>query len=107
MVKDAVLKSGRFLRVKIKSLRVAVATDDAAKTAVLFGASSQLLSEFFGLVGETRQLKIRGPVGVSYDFTQQKPSYDIDFTMRMRVYQIVSVGITALRGYIKMKKTAS
>ncbi len=107
VVKDTVLKFGRYLRIKIKSLRVAVATEDAAKTAVLFGASSQLLSEFFRIAGETRQVKIRGPVGVSYDFTRQNPSYDIDFAMRLRVYQIVSIGITALRGYLKIKKTAS
>ena len=106
VVKDAVARFGRCLRVKIRRLCVAVATEDAAKTAVTYGTVCQLISYFSGLVGSAGHVNICGPVGAYCDFSSQKTAFDVNFTMSIRVWQIISVGITALRGYTKIKKAS-
>lgn len=104
VISDTLEKFGRYLSVKVKRLVITVGGDDAAKTALTYGALSQTVAYFLELINQAKKVRIGNPVGVSCDFTAQKPSADIKTVFSLRVWQIVSVGLIGLNRYRRFTK---
>lgn len=111
IAKKVLEKTWRYIRIKIERYDITVGTDDAAKTALIYGGVSQATSYLFTLLDETAHFRVKrkAPVNVGVDFlaTETKASVQMDFCLRL--WHILSIGlgagITYLRGMKKSGKT--
>ena len=104
-----VLKAfGKRLRVDIHRIDITVATGDAAKTAITFGYVCQGVAYIKELLD--RCLNIRYPgkreetISVRVDYLAEKPTFKVHMAFHIRVWQVVSLGFAALKGYLAMPK---
>lgn len=111
IAKKVLEKTWRYIRIKIERYDITVGTDDAAKTALIYGGVSQATSYLFTLLDETAHFRVKrkAPVNVGVDFlsAETKASVQMDFCLRL--WHILSIGlgagITYLRGMKKSGKT--
>lgn len=111
IAKKVLEKTWRYIRIKIERYDITVGTDDAAKTALIYGGVSQATSYLFTLLDETAHFRVKrkAPVNVGVDFlsAETKASVQMDFCLRL--WHILSIGLGAgiiyLRGMKKSGKT--
>lgn len=91
-------KFGRYVCIERFIIKLRVASDDPAKTAVLYGGASAFVSSLFALVmahknrtSDTKKLFFE----LTPDFISEKPDYFIDIMLSLRVWHILSTGLTA------------
>lgn len=112
VIAKAVAKFGKHLRIEIRRIAVTVSGDDPAKVAVTYGYVCQAVAYIMELADNNVNTKYpkgkQGSVSVGVDYISGKSSAEIDITLGMRVWQVFSVLITALKGYVvdmAVKKT--
>lgn len=95
------LYCGRFV------LKVNVACEDPAQTAALYGLISGQAAALTRAVLALRHSKRRGDVfcEVTPDFLSESFDFMIDAAFGLRVWQGAALGITALRGFLKIRKS--
>ena len=95
------LYCGRFV------LKVNVACEDPAQTAALYGLISGQAAVLTRAVLALRHSKRRGDVycEVTPDFLSESFDFIIDAAVGLRVWQGAPQGITALRGFLKIRKS--
>lgn len=108
IAKKVLEKTWRYIRIKIERYDITVGTDDAAKTALIYGGVSQATSYLFTLLDETAHFRVKrkAPVNVGVDFlaTETKASVQMDFCLRL--WHILSIGLGAGITYLRgMKKS--
>ncbi len=98
----AVLKSvffllGSFTVTKL-NLRVVVASDDAAKTAIEYGAISAITNSFLSFVFSKAKIKPRGRnIDLRCDYTKNKSEILFDIVIRTRVLSIIRALLILLK----------
>lgn len=98
-------KTGRKLRLHAARLHVRVATGDAAKTAVLYGAVCQTLSYLLAGLDRVTRLKAAEPdVSVTADYLAEKPSADIKLEFSIRVWGAVAILLSAALAFLRTKQ---
>ena len=101
-------KSAKHIRLRASRIIITVATDDAAKTAILFGAVNQAVIALIELLDQAK--KWRGlrdsQISVKADFTAEKSTADISITLSLRVWQMLSILFHTALSYIKGKTKA-
>ena len=104
-----VLKAfGKRLRVDIHRIDITVATGDAAKTAITFGYVCQGVAYIKEILD--RYLNIRYPakrqeaIAVRVDYLAEKSIFTVHMAFHIRVWQVISLGWVALKGYLAMPK---
>lgn len=95
----------RRLKIKVARLNITVATEDAAKTAILYGAVSQAVSYLIALLDSNSNLKQvrRAQFNVNADFCATKSSADVYLSFSIRVGQILLIGLSVLFKFVKYK----
>lgn len=95
------LYCGRFV------LKVNVACEDPAQTAALYGLISGQAAALTRAVLALRHSRRRGDVfcEVTPDFLSESFDFMIDAAFGLRVWQGAALGITALRGFLKIRKS--
>ena len=99
---------GRNFKIRIHAYEICVASDEAAKTAVMYGAVKSLSETIFLRLQDSINFKIvkNAPVGVYADFleTKFKANVKIDFSISIAgVFGILFAAIgEAIRSLIKM-----
>jgi hypothetical protein len=108
LVKDIVRKltekTGRYIRLEEYRVKVLVATDDAAKTGVLYGVASGILGSISVMIDRIKRRthkKDRIYTEVKADFLAEEPEIFIQIALSMRIWQLFSIGITASKGFLK------
>lgn len=97
-------KTHKHLRLHAAKLHVRVATGDAAKTAILYGAVSGTLSYILALLDRVTNLKAALPdVNVYADFLGEKPSADVKLVFSLRVWGALAIVFGAALAYLKTK----
>lgn len=98
-------KSAKHIRVHADRILINVATDDAAKTAILFGAVNQAVVGILELLDQTQKLSVSrsSTISVKADFAAQKSTADISITLSLRVWQILKVLFHTALQYTKTK----
>ena len=96
--------------VKLEATRIiiVVATEDAAKTAILVGAVNQAVADILTILdthGKLRRLK-DARIVVSPDFTAGKTQADIGISLSLRVWHMADILLRAAWRFVKKKKTA-
>lgn len=104
----AVKKFGKHLRIDLYYLYVTVGGKEPDRTAQNYGKIAQSVSYLTELLD--RHLNVRYPgradprIWVGADFLSEKSKLEAHLAFHISVWQVVSVGLTALFGYLKMPK---
>ena len=99
---------GRNFKIRVHAYEICVASEEAAKTAVMYGAVKSLSETIFLRLQDSINFKIvkNAPVGIYVDFleTKFKANVKIDFSISIAgVFGIVFAAIgEAIRSLIKM-----
>ena len=96
-----------YLRVEVARLDIVVATDDVAKTAIVYGAVYQAVSYILAIFDKITTVKYEknSYVSVRADFLREKFYADINVTFSLRVGQLIKILIKTAYRYLKNKKT--
>lgn len=111
IAKKVLEKTWRYIRIKIERYDITVGTDDAAKTALIYGGVSQATSYLFTLLDETAHFRVKrkAPVNVGVDFLAAETRANVQMDFCLRLWHILSIGLGAgiiyLRGMKKSGKT--
>jgi len=90
------------LRIKVARFKVKVATEDAALTAVTYGAASQIINVLLPILSTVKNFKLpkEDQFGIWVDFASTKPDIDIKLSFSLRTWHLADIGIRALAGGI-------
>ena len=87
-VKNFIKRFTRAIRLKASKIKIIVATEDAAKTAITYAAVTQSINLFFPVLDDLKTVK-KLPKGknlsVRADFLSDKPTLDIDLELYVRI----------------------
>lgn len=103
LVKVFLSRFGRHLYIKVRRLVIIVGSEDAATTAILYGAvcgAVQCLLELFHNCLNIRFVRSTD-IRVEPDFTALKPQAEVDITFSVRVWQIFDMLIRTGLAYLK------
>lgn len=95
----------KHIRLRATRIKITVATDDAAKTAILFGAVNQAVVGLVELLDQTKKWRRlrESELSVKADFTADKSIADISITLSLRVWQVLDILFRTALSYIKTK----
>ncbi len=95
----------RHLKIKLSRIVVTVASDDAAKTAIMYGAAAQTVAYIVAFLDQMTRLSYapESEIDVTADFLAEKPTADVKISVAVRVWHIIDVLFAALKVYIKNK----
>ena len=105
-LKELVHKLKKYLFLEKYIIKADIATDDAAKTAILCGAASNAAAQLWMLVCSLKR-RTRNPkliyTEIKPDFIAEQTDFYADIELSIRLWQILSLGMTALGVYKKLK----
>lgn len=104
LVKTVAGKFFGYLRVDIAKIHINVATEDAAKTALLFAAVSQGVAALADLLDSITNVKTtkKTDICINPDFTSDKTAADIDISFSILVWQVLATLIKTAFQYFKL-----
>lgn len=96
---------GRHLHIKIKRLHITVATDNAASTAILYGAVCGGVTCLLDIMNSGLRLEYSkdAKVSVEPDFTRTKTKALVDITFSFRTWQLLDILIRSAWKYFNYK----
>lgn len=88
------------LRIKVARFKVKVATEDAALTAVTYGAVSQIINVLIPILSDVKNFDLpkRKNFDIRADFTTTTPDIDVEVSFYLRVWHVADIGIRSLFG---------
>ena len=105
-LKELVRKLKKYLFLEKYIIKADIGTDDAAKTAILYGAASNAAAQLWMLVCSLKR-RTRNPkliyTEIKPDFIAEQTDFYADIELSIRLWQILSLGMTALGVYKKLK----
>lgn len=101
---------GKHFEVEAVKLRITVGSEDAAKTAMLYGILVQMVAYGLELLSARTNLRIkkknRGDILVDADFTSEQIAADLHLIFKLRVWHVFGMLFSALGGIIKNRIAA-
>ncbi len=90
------------LRIKIARLKVKIATEDPAITAVTYGAASQIINVLLPILGQVEHLGLpkEKDFELSYDFISTVPEIDLKVSFSLRTWHVADIALRSLTGGI-------
>ncbi len=94
--------------IRVKHLSVSVGTDDAAKTAILYGVAVSGIAAIIEFIERsfTRVKREKGDMQVGVDYTSGKTRAEIDIICSIRFYRALGIGIKMLLAWKRERGTA-
>lgn len=98
-------KFSRHLRLELSKVHVNVASEDAAKTAVYYGAANSLVGALIGYLDSIITLNDidKRDIVINADFLSDKPSIDIRLCASLRVWQAADILFSLALRLVKEK----
>ena len=95
-----------YLTVEVAQLHLCVASEDAARTAILYGVAVQGVQYIITLLDEMTNFRAENDMSISVfpDFTSEKPYFHLNITLSVRIWQALSLALRAAAFYIKDSK---
>lgn len=102
-------KLRRHLKIQLLAYEISVATGDAAKTAVLYGAVAGLSSSLFELLQSGIHFKVKksAPVDVSADFLGEKTKARIKIDFSINLWGVLATLLAAGIAFVKNKNQST
>ena len=92
------------VHIRVKQFYVRVATDDAAKTAILYGVAAQRTSYLLKLLHDhTKTTVKRGGTDVVADFCATESTLDVDIVFSVKPISAIYLGLRATFLFLKHK----
>jgi predicted NBD/HSP70 family sugar kinase len=93
----------RHLRIRIARIKLVIASEDAATTALLYGTVTQSINLLFPVLERVKNFpKLKdADISVDCDFASTEPEIDIMLGFSIRVWQVLHIAISALITFIK------
>lgn len=103
IVKYLMKKFFGHLRIDVTEIKITVGTDDAAKTAIMFGIVNQAAAALFDLLSTITNVKKnkKNEIAVYADFTSDKTVININLGFSLRVWHLFSIALGTLFKYLK------
>lgn len=90
--------------IRVHRLCVSVATDDAAKTALLYGAASQGTAYLLALLEESTRTTVgRDAVAVTADFCDTQSKIDVKITITATPLRLLWLALSACMAFLRAK----
>ncbi len=106
-LKETVGKLKKYLYLEKYILKADIGTEDAAQTALIYGATCTAASSLWSLVCSLKR-RTKKPsliqTEIKPDFISEKTDFYADIVISIRIWQVLSLGMTALGVYNKLKK---
>ncbi len=102
----AVLKKfPKHFRVKIVQYEISIGTDDAAKTALLYGAVTGLSANLFALLRKATKFRIKrgAPVNVYVSFLSEKSEAKVILDLSITIWGALVMAMAAGMAFVKEK----
>lgn len=97
-------KLRRRMKILLIKLDIKIGTDEAAKTAVIYGAAANACDELLEIMRRYTKFREKsGAVSVSADFTSEKTDVDVDCELSLTVIGAISVLLPTLNKYLENK----
>ena len=97
-------KLAKYLKITLAKIYIAVATGDAAKTAITYGVVSQSVAYLVEALDQNANLKGKPDVSVTVDYLAEKTCADLEIKLSLRVWQVLYILLPALFEATKLKK---
>ncbi len=96
------------MHVQINRMHLAIGTDDAAKTAILYGVAAQGVSYLLAWLKAhiVRLSQDEGAVSVTPDYLSEKTRIDIDIVCSIHLSSALGIGIRMLVAYLTQSHNA-
>lgn len=93
----------KHLKIKVARIKITVATEDAATTAIEYGAITQSINVLMPLLEDIDNFSVskNADISVNADFTAQESKADIRVSLSLRVCHILKIALSALFNLIK------
>ncbi len=103
IVRHLLSKFFGHLRIDVTEIKITVGSDDAAKTAIMFGIINQAAAALFDLLSTITNVKKnrKNEIAVYADFTAEKTVININLGFSLRVWHIFSIALSTLFKYLK------
>lgn len=103
--KVIIKKFGKYLKIRVDNFLLSVGGEDAAAAAVTYGAVSQSASYLFTLLESTGNLTYadKSECDILVNYLSKDWHADIGITFKIKIWQLLSLGISALKAFIKIK----
>lgn len=101
LLKALFLKTKKYVRIRVKKFHIQVASEDAAKTALLYGAVSQATAYITEILRNTVHYRESNftSILVESDFLSEKTKTDIEIEVNLRVWHILAIFLSVLKTY--------
>ncbi len=108
LARKVIQKTLRYLRIDLLRLQITVGSEDAAKTAILYGAVSQSVAYLIEILSNVTKLRrYRQCVSVQADFISEKTKMNVNICFQLRVWQILAILIAAGMTFVKERANAN
>ena len=103
LIKIAFSRFGKHFRIRIARLHIAVGSEDAAKTAILYGTISQAVCYLAAILDSTNTLRNpqKSDIDIHADYLSEKMTVDIEIGFSMKVWQLFDILLRTGFGLIK------
>ena len=90
---------------KFIKIHADIGCEDASKTALAYGAVTQGVAYFIELLDNTSNVEVSSSssIDIRANFISQKSWLELNCLLYIRVISLISLGIKALKGYLKYK----
>ena len=95
----------KHLRIDLLRIKMKIALEDAASTAIAYGTVTQAINVIFPMLENIKNFKSprASDINVWADFTSNTSDIDICIRFKLRVWHVLDVALGALFTYIKHK----
>lgn len=102
LVKYLLAKFFGHLRIDVTEIRIAVGSDDAARTAIMFGIINQAAAALLDILGSITNVKKsrKNEISVYADFTSDKIRADMNIGFSLCVWHALSIALGSLFRYV-------
>lgn len=95
----------KHAKLRLKQFEIVVASDDAAKTAVMYGGISAACSTLFGVLSSYSDFKIsKKAKGIRCDFLKEKMKLHVELSIGVNIIKGVAILLPISSQYIKIEQ---
>lgn len=105
LLKKLASEVSHHVKIKTKRIILNVASDDAAKTAILYAAVNNAVLLILTLLDNFEKLEKahRSEIAVNADFLSAKSSADIELSFSLRIWQLIKILFATALEYVTQK----
>lgn len=108
LLKRLYRKTRGKVKIHVRSMHICVGTNDAAKTALLYGVILQSTSYILNFIERkfTHIAHRQGDISIVPDYLSEHTSADIDIAISIRLHRVLRIGFSMLIAFVSERRVA-